>query len=77
MNKDSLICFRAGKNLHESLAQFAREEGRSLSSTIEIILTNYLKEKTASPDVEKRQYQRKVVSVPAVISQQDPGQRGS
>ena len=76
MNKDSLICFRTSKELHESLVQVAKRERRSLSSIIEIILTNYLKEKTASPDVEKRQYQRKVVSVPAVINQQDPGQRG-
>jgi hypothetical protein len=76
MKKDSLICFRASKDLHESLAQVAREERRSLSSTIEMALTSYLKERKAFRDVEKRQYPRKTLSVPAVINQQERGQMG-
>jgi hypothetical protein len=78
MKKDSLICFRASKDLHESLAQVAKEDRRSLSSTIEMALTNYLKERRAFPDVEKekRQYPRKTLSVSAVINQPDPGQMG-
>lgn len=78
MKKDSLICFRASKEFHESLAQVAKEDSRSLSSTIEIALTNYLKERKAFRGVEKekRQYSRKTLSVPAVISQQEQGQMG-
>ena len=78
MKKDSLICFRASKDLHESLDQVAKEDRRSLSSTIEIALTNYLKERKAFRGVEKekRQYPRKALSVPAVINQQEQGQMG-
>jgi hypothetical protein len=76
MTKDSLISFRTSKALHEAISQVAKEDRRSLSSTIEIALTNYLKEKKALPGVgnEKRQYPRKPLSVPAVIDQQQPGQ---
>ena len=78
MKKDSLICFRASKDLHQSLAQVAKEDRRSLSSTIEIALTNYLKERKAfqGVDKEKRQYPRRALSVPAVINQQESGQTG-
>jgi hypothetical protein len=78
MKKDSLICFRASKDLHESLARVAKEDRRSLSSTIEMVLNNYLKERRAFPDVEKekRQYPRKTLSVSAVINQPEPGQMG-
>ena len=74
MKKDTLICFRASKDLQESLAQVAKADRRSLSSTIEIILNNYLKERNAYQGVEKRQYPRKPFSVPAVINQQELGQ---
>jgi hypothetical protein len=78
MKKDSLICFRASKDLHESLAKIAKEDRRSLSSMIEIALTNYLKERKAFKGVkqEKRLCPRKAVSVPTVINQSDPGQMG-
>jgi hypothetical protein len=76
MKKDSLICFRASKDLHQSLAQIAKEDQRSLSSTIEMALTNYLKGRKAFQGVEKRQYPRKTLSVPAVINQQELGQMG-
>ena len=78
MKKDNHISFRASKDLLESLVQVAREDRRSLSSTIEIALTNYLKERRAFRRVEKeqRQYPRKALSVAAVISQQEPGQMG-
>ena len=76
MNKDSLICFRTSKDLHESLAQVAKEDRRSLSSTIEMALTKYLKERKAFQGVEKekRQYPRKTLSVPAVLDQRELGQ---
>jgi hypothetical protein len=75
MKKESLICFRASKELHESLSHAAKEDRRSLSSMVETILTNYLKEKKAFQGVEKekRQFQRKALSVPVVINQQEPG----
>ena len=78
MKKDGHISFRASKDLHESLARVAREDRRSLSSTIEIALTNYLKERKAFKGVEKerRQYPRKALSVPAVINQQESVQTG-
>jgi len=78
LKKDGHISFRASKDLHESLARVAREDRRSLSSTIEIALINYLKERKAFQGVEKekRQYPRKALSVPAVINQQESGQTG-
>ncbi len=54
MKKDSLICFRASKDLHESLAQVAKEDRRSLSSTIEMALNNYLKERRAFLVLKKK-----------------------
>jgi hypothetical protein len=78
MKKDSLICFRASKDLHQSLARVAKEIERSLSATIELALTSYLKERKAFRGIEKekRQYPRKILSVPAVINQQEHGQMG-
>jgi hypothetical protein len=78
MKKDSLICFRTSKELHAALTQTAKEDRRSLSSTIEMMLANCLKERKAFHGVEKekRQYPRKILSVPAVINQQEHGQMG-
>ena len=78
MKKDSLICFRSSKDLHESLAQIAKEEKRSVSSMIEMVLTNHLKEKKSSPadKKDKRKYPRKSISVPTIINQAGNGQVG-
>ena len=78
MKKDSLICFRASKDLHESLTQVAKEDQRSVSSMIEMVLTNHLKERRSFPaDIkEKRQYPRKSISVPVIINQGGNGQVG-
>jgi hypothetical protein len=78
MNKDSLICFRASSELHDALTKVAKEGGRSLSSMIEIVLTNYLKEKRSlhSFKNEGRQYPRKPLCVPAVINNLESGQMG-
>jgi hypothetical protein len=72
--KSSLICFRADQELHDSLVRIAKEEQRSLSSTIEMALINYVTEKKAYRGIEKekRQYPRKSLSVPAMINKQDP-----
>lgn len=78
MKKDSLICFRASKDLHESLALIARKDQRSVSSMIEMALTNYLKERKSFPadKKEKRQYPRKSITVPTIINQVENGQIG-
>ena len=79
MKKDSSICFRASKELQESLLQISKEDRRSLSSTIAIILSDYLNKRkisTYETKQEKRQYPREVLSVPAVIMQPDTQQEG-
>lgn len=78
MKKDSLISFRSSKELHDSLVQVAKEDKRSLSSTIEIALTNYLKDRKSFKNIikEKRQYPRKSVAIPAVINKREQGQMG-
>ncbi len=77
MKKESSICFRASKELHDSLLQISREDRRSLSSTIAIILSDYLNKRMASTvenKHEKRQYPRKALFAPAVVNQPDNGQ---
>ncbi|OPY15928.1 MAG: PilZ domain protein [Syntrophus sp. PtaB.Bin138] len=78
MKKDSLICFRTTRKLHESLTQLAREDQRSMSSTIEMVLVNYLKERKSFKGIEqeKRRYPRKAISLPAVINMPEPGRMG-
>lgn len=80
MKKDSSICFRASKELHEGLMQISKEDRRSLSSTIGIILHDYIcKRKVsggASVKNEKRQYPREILSVPVVINQPDTDKVG-
>jgi predicted transcriptional regulator len=76
MKKDSIICFRASRDLHESLMKIAQEEKRSLSSIIEIALTGYVKDRkliNGAKD-DRRQYQRKNILAPALIMQHGPGE---
>lgn len=76
MRKESLICFRTSRDLHESLAYIAKKSRRSLSSIIEMALTNYAKERKAFQGVanDKRQYPRKAISVPVVMNLRELGQ---
>ena len=78
MKKNSLICFRASKDLHQSLAQIAKEDQRSVSAIIEMVLANHLKERKSIPvdRREQRQYPRKAISVPTIINQMDNGRIG-
>ena len=78
MKKDSSICFRASRDLHNALVAISKQERRSLSSTINIILADYLKQRPATTGAtrEKRQYPREAISVPAVIDQPDVAQPG-
>jgi replicative DNA helicase len=76
MRKESLICFRTSKDLHESLAYIAKKSRRSLSSIIEMALTSYAKERKAFQGIanDKRQYPRRALSVPVVINIRESGQ---
>ena len=76
MKKDRLICFRTGKDFHERLDRVAKEERRSLSSTIETILTNDLKNKKESKSVEKekRRYPRQGIVAAVLIKQHNSGE---
>lgn len=79
MKKDSSICFRASNAMRDSLIKISREDRRSLSSTIAIILSDYIdKRVTAVNEVrqERRQYPRKFISAPALINHADQGQEG-
>jgi hypothetical protein len=78
MKKDCLICFRSSKDLHEALIQIAKEDQRSVSAMIEMILTNHLKERKSIPadKKEQRQYPRKAITVPTIINQTENGQMG-
>ena len=76
MKKNSIICFRASKDLHEALATIAHNEKRSVSSIIEIVLTRYVSESKLFKGVkkERRQYQRKDILAPALIKQLGSGE---
>jgi hypothetical protein len=71
MKKDSLIGFRASKELQESLFKVAKADRRSLSSMIEMILTNYLKDQKAAFGNDMRKHPRKPLAVPTVIKIQE------
>ena len=78
MKKDKSICFRACVELHEALIQVSAEDRRSVSSTINIILADYLEKRKAlgKPIDEKRQFPREILSIPAVIDQGETQQIG-
>ncbi len=69
MRKDVTICFRTSEDLRASLEKVAGGERRSLSSIIETVLYNYLKEKKELRSLknEKRIYGRREVSLPAFV----------
>jgi len=76
MKKDSIICFRVSRDLHESLLKVSQEEKRSLSSIIEIVLTKFLKERKMfkGTNKERRQHPRKAILAPALIKKYGPGE---
>ena len=75
MTKENTICFRTSRHLYESLVKAAKKDRRSLSSMIETVLKNHLKEREAFRDAagEKRRHPRKALGVPAVIQQSVQG----
>jgi hypothetical protein len=76
MKKDSLICFRVSREVHETLAKIAQEEKRSLSSIIDIALNSYIKDRKLLKGIksERRQYPRKGILAPALIKQYGSGE---
>jgi hypothetical protein len=73
MNKDITICFRTDSEIRNGLKKIAEEERQTISSIIEMALYTFLKEKKALHGVgqERRQYNRKPVSLPAFIMEKD------
>jgi hypothetical protein len=70
MKKEITICFRTNEELRGALESVARDDRRSLSSAIELILTDYLKNNRNFPQKEqqeKRRYQRKRITIPAYV----------
>jgi len=75
MKKNVSICFRTSKEMRESLEKLAKEERRSLSSAIEAIIYEFLKDRKKFKTVkkEKRQFMRKKVAIPAYVYEMEAG----
>jgi hypothetical protein len=70
--KEVTICFRTSEDLRGALESVAREDHRSLSSAIELILTEYLSKNREFPQQqERRRYMRRQVSIPARVKTVD------
>ncbi len=73
MKKEVTICFRTSEELRGALEKAAREDRRSLSSAIELILTDYLEKNHEFPhQKDRRRFGRKQVSIPAHVKGIDP-----
>jgi hypothetical protein len=73
MSKGITICFRTSEWLRSALEAIAREEKRSLSQVIELILEEYVKEQTdLMEQEERRKYSRKPATIPAFVRGADP-----
>jgi hypothetical protein len=74
MKKPITICFRTSEELRSLLETAARQDRRTLSSVIEVILTGYLERNRGFSDrVERRRYPRKQVAIPAYVEVSDAG----
>jgi hypothetical protein len=69
--KGITICFRTSEELRSTLEKAAHEDRRSLSSAIELILTDYLEKSNQFPQRDRRRFVRKQVSIPAHIKSID------
>ena len=68
MKKEVTICFRTSEELRGALEKAAREDHRSLSSAIELILADYLEKNHGFPHLrERRRFVRRQVSIPAQV----------
>jgi hypothetical protein len=74
MKKEITICFRTSDDLRSSLEEAARKDRRSLSSAIELILTDYVSKSGLFPQQqERRRHTRKAVSIAAQVKSGAPG----
>jgi hypothetical protein len=71
VSKNITICFRTSEDLRKSLEVIATEERRSISSTIENILYQFIENKTEYQSIkdDKRRFPRKSVTMPALINE--------
>jgi hypothetical protein len=69
MGKDVTICFRTSETLRKALEKISNEERRSVSSTIENVLYQFLEKGRELKNLqgEKRRFPRKKISAPALI----------
>ncbi len=69
MGKDVTICFRTTEVLRRALEKISNEERRSISSTIENVLYQFLEKgkELGSLQGEKRRFPRKEIAAPALI----------
>jgi hypothetical protein len=72
MSKGVTICFRTSEWLRSGLETIAREEKRSLSQVIELILEEYLKvHADLLAQEERRRFTRKSATIPAFVKGAD------
>lgn len=69
MKKELTICFRTTKDIKNTLEEIARESRKSLSSVIDNIIYNNIKEIKSIKELqnERREFSRKNVQLPAFI----------
>jgi len=75
MKKDVMICFRTSEVVRESLQKISEEQRRSVSGVIESLIYRYLdshwKHSEEDASTERRQFERKKVSLPAFVGSPD------
>jgi hypothetical protein len=74
VRKETTICFRTTEEMRNELEREALREKRSVSSVIEIALSDYV-ERTLGQTREKRRFQRKAIRIPALTRFDDSDQR--
>lgn len=72
MRRNARISCRTTAKVRKGLEEFALKEGRSLSSALELILTGFFKGHHVVKEAsDKRRYDRRAVSVPALVKATD------
>ena len=77
MKKKVTVCFRTSQDLRKRLEELAQSDRRSLSSLIELILTDYLNKERVRDQQERRRYPRKAVTIPAYVEAPDSTRHGA
>jgi len=69
MKKDSTICFQTSSEIKSFLEKIAEKESQSISSVVESIIYDYLKNDKAVEGIfqNRRRFERKTVSIPVYI----------